>query len=39
MNDQIDNAYHTKYRRHGAQYVNAMVAPEARATTLKLVPR
>jgi hypothetical protein len=37
-NDQIDNAYRTKYRRHGAQYVNAMVAPEARVTTIKLVP-
>jgi hypothetical protein len=39
INDQIDAAYRTKYRRHGAQYVDAMVAPEARATTLKLVPR
>ena len=39
VNDQIDTAYRTKYRRHGAQYVNAMVAPEARATTIKLVPR
>ena len=26
VNDQIDTAYRTKYRRHGAQYVNAMVA-------------
>jgi hypothetical protein len=39
VNDQIDTAYRTKYRRHGAQYVNAIVAPQARATTLKLVPR
>jgi hypothetical protein len=39
INDQIDAAYRTKYRRHGALYVDAMVAPEARATTLKLVPR
>lgn len=39
INGQIDNAYRTKYRRHGAQYVNAIVAPEARATTIKLVPR
>ena len=38
VNDQIDSAYRTKYRRHGAQYVDAMVAPEARATTMKLVP-
>jgi hypothetical protein len=39
LHDQIDAAYRTKYRRHGAQYVNPMVAPEARAATLKLVPR
>jgi hypothetical protein len=39
IQDQIDAAYRTKYRRHGAQYVNPMVAPEARAATLKLVPR
>ena len=38
VNDQIDTAYRTKYRSHGAQYVDAMVAPEARATTMKLVP-
>lgn len=39
LNDQIDAAYRTKYRRYGGQYVNPMVAPEARAATLKLVPR
>ena len=39
LNDQIDAAYRTKYRRYGAQYVNPMVAPEARAATIKLVPR
>ena len=39
INDQIDAAYRTKYRRYGARYVDPMVAPEARATTLKLVPR
>jgi hypothetical protein len=39
INDQIDAAYRTKYRRHGARFVNPMVAPEARATTIKLVPR
>jgi hypothetical protein len=39
INDEIDAAYRTKYRRHGARYVNPMVAPEARATTIKLVPR
>jgi hypothetical protein len=39
INDQIDAAYRTKYRRYGAQYVNPMVAPEAQAATLKLMPR
>jgi hypothetical protein len=39
INDQIDAAYRTKYRRHGVQYVDPMVAPTARATTIKLVPR
>jgi hypothetical protein len=39
VNDRIDAAYKAKYRRHGAQYVAAMVAADARATTLKLMPR
>lgn len=39
LNDQIDAAYRTKYRRHEAQYVDPMVADPARATTIKLVPR
>jgi hypothetical protein len=39
LNDQIDAAYRAKYRRHGAQYVNMMVSPEARAATIKLAPR
>ncbi|MBV9680502.1 MAG: DUF2255 family protein [Solirubrobacterales bacterium] len=38
LNDQIDAAYRAKYYRHGAQYVDAMVTPEARSTTIKLVP-
>jgi hypothetical protein len=39
LNDQIDAAYRTKYRRYSAQYVDPMVAPEARAATIKLAPR
>ena len=38
INDQIDATYRSKYRHSGASYVDPMVAPEARATTLKLVP-
>ena len=37
--DQIDAAYRTKYRRYGPQYVDPMVAAEARSTTIKLAPR
>ena len=39
VNDRIDAAYRTKYRRHDARYVDPMVAPTARDTTIKLVPR
>jgi hypothetical protein len=38
-NEQIDTAYRSKYHHHGAQYVDPMVAPPARATTMRLVPR
>jgi hypothetical protein len=37
--DLIDTAYRDKYRRHGAQYVSAVVTDEARSTTIRLVPR
>jgi hypothetical protein len=39
INDQIDAAYRTKYRCHGGRYVDPMVAPTARATTINLVSR
>jgi hypothetical protein len=39
IDDQLDAAYRTKYRRYGARFVNLMVSPEARGATLKLVPR
>ena len=38
-NDQIDAAYRAKYSRYDARYVDPMVTPEARAATIKLVPR
>ena len=38
-NDQIDAAYRTKYHRYAARFVTPMVSPEARAATIKLVPR
>jgi hypothetical protein len=39
MGDEIDAAYRTKYRRHAASIVATTVTPDARAATLKLVPR
>ena len=38
LSDEIDAAYQAKYRRYSATYVRPMIAPQARATTLKLVP-
>ena len=39
LNDTIDAAYRTKYRRYAANIVNSIVTPQARAATFKLVPR
>ena len=39
INEQIDAAYRTKYRRYAAGIVNSVLTPEARAATIKLVPR
>jgi hypothetical protein len=39
MNDQIDIAYRTKYRRYAASIINTILTPEARSATIKLVPR
>jgi hypothetical protein len=37
--DRIDDAYRTKYRRYSEGIVGTTITPEARAATLKLVPR
>jgi len=39
VNDAIDAAYRTKYHRYADSYVTHMIRPEARATTIKLIPR
>ncbi len=39
INDQIDAAYRTKYRRYAASIISSVVSPEARSATIKLVPR
>jgi hypothetical protein len=38
VNDQIDAAYSTKYRRY-ASITKSMMTPAVRAATIKLVPR
>lgn len=37
--NQVDAAYRTKYSHYPAKYVDPMMVPEARAATIKLVPR
>jgi hypothetical protein len=39
VNDAIDAAYSTTYHRYADSYVTHMIRPEARATTIKLIPR
>ncbi|CAG1010096.1 hypothetical protein ANAEL_03900 [Anaerolineales bacterium] len=39
INDQIDAAYATKYRRYAASIINSIISPEACSATIKLVPR
>ena len=39
IHDQIDAAYHSKYRRYAANIIGSVVSLEARSATIKLVPR
>lgn len=39
VNNEIDAAYRAKYGRYDASIVEPMASPEARATTIRLVPR
>jgi hypothetical protein len=39
LNDEIDAAYRRKYGHYSASVVGTVVSPQARAATLKLVPR
>ena len=39
INDEIDAAYRAKYQRYAESIVGSIVSPQARAATLKLVPR
>jgi hypothetical protein len=39
INDKLDAAYRTKYRRYAANIIDSIVTPKARSTTMKLIPR
>lgn len=39
INDEIDAAYRAKYRRYAGSILNSVLTPEARSTTIKVVPR
>jgi len=39
LDDQLDAAYRTKYRRYAASIVGSVVSPKARSATIKLLPR
>ena len=39
VNDQVDAAYRTKYRRYAGSILDTVINAQARASTLKLVPR
>ena len=39
VNKEVDAAYRAKYRRYAGSILNSVLTPEARSTTIKLVPR
>jgi hypothetical protein len=39
IHDEVDAAYRAKYRRYAGSILNSVLTPEARSTTIKLVPR
>ncbi|MFN2197656.1 MAG: DUF2255 family protein, partial [Anaerolineales bacterium] len=39
LKNQIDSAYRTKYQRYADSIVGSTLTPQARAATIKLVPR
>lgn len=38
IDDELDVAYRDKYRRYASNIVNSILTPQARSTTIKLVP-
>jgi hypothetical protein len=39
IDGELDAAYRAKYRRYAGSVLNSVLTPEARSTTIKLVPR
>jgi len=39
LDEEVDAAYRAKYRRYAGSILNSVLTPEARSTTIKLVPR
>ena len=39
VNDEVDAAYRSKYRRYAGRILNSCLSAEARSTTLKIDPR
>jgi hypothetical protein len=39
INEPIDAAYRSKYRRYAASIINSTLTPKAHSATIKLVPR
>ena len=39
VNNEVDAAYRSKYRRYAGRILNSCLTPEARSTTLRVVPR
>src|SRR5439155_840520 len=39
MDDEVDAAYRAKYRRYAGSILNSVLTPQARSTTVKLLPR
>jgi hypothetical protein len=39
IDDEVDAAYRAKYRRYAGSILNSVLTPQARSTTIKLMPR
>ncbi len=39
IDDEVDSAYRSKYRRYAGRILNSVLTPAARSTTLELAPR